>query len=444
MTIIAPSLTTVSRAYKYRLKPTPSLQAHISAQLNANRFVWNHLLGLIVSEFEARRASIANGLTPDYIDYSANRLSKLLTDLKAGNLWLYNHSSTALQQTVIRLHKAFTATFSRYKATQRMHMPRFKSRYDMPGSFEIAGLGSIRFTSQTGLISTTGRSIGCTDLQVVLPKTSESCQIAWTRPLPSVPSSYVVSRDATGRHYISFRVLVPRVIHYPTTLDILGIDVGIKSLAIGSNGITLAPPPRLLMKECRLQRYQRQMARRQRAPNQPKSANYIKAQQQTARLYSRVTHIRTDYVNQAAMSLVSGHSTVVLEDFNLAFMTSNRHLSKATQRTLIGRLRQRITDILERTNNGLVIVADKLLPSSHICSHCGTKKPNKLSLSDCTWQCHHCYITHDRDFNASQVLAKYGRLAIDSLRIKGSPRPIGTIDGPRYRDIRSSYGNLAI
>ena len=97
MTIIAPSLTTVSRAYKYRLKPTPSLQAHIGAQLNANRFVWNHLLGLIVSEFEARRASIANGLTPDYIDYSANRLSKLLTDLKAANLWLYNHSTVALQ-----------------------------------------------------------------------------------------------------------------------------------------------------------------------------------------------------------------------------------------------------------------------------------------------------------------------------------------------------------
>lgn len=199
----------------------------------------------------------------------------------------------------------------------------------------------------------------------------------------------------------------------------IGIDVGVKDLAICSSGhvyknINKTRQVRNLTKRGR--RLQRQISRKyiknRKGESYQKTSNIIKSEKKLIKLNHRLTNIRTNYIQQITTEIIKREpSFVVMEDLNVKGMMKNRHLAKAVQEQKLAEF-YRIMQYKCTWNGILFITADRFYASSKICSVCGNKKLD-LKLSDRTYKCEHCGAVMDRDYNASVNLYHYGKLTVN-------------------------------
>lgn len=197
------------------------------------------------------------------------------------------------------------------------------------------------------------------------------------------------------------------------TEEIIGIDVGIKDLAICSNGMTFKNinKTRLVKKiEKRLRRLQRKISRKYELNKEGrkfvKTSNSIKLENEIRLLHRRLSNIRNNHLHQATTKIVKAKpSRVVMETLNIKSMMKNKHLSKAISKQGLYEFKRQLQYKCNFYGIGFV-EADKWYPSSKTCSKCGHIK-SKLSLSERTYICEECGATIDRDFNASINLSRY-------------------------------------
>lgn len=197
----------------------------------------------------------------------------------------------------------------------------------------------------------------------------------------------------------------------------IGIDLGIKDLAICSDGNTygnINKTQRVKKLEKRKRRLQRSISRiymkNKKGESYCKTSNIIKREKELLRVTKRLTNIRQNYLHQTTSEIIKRKpSFICMEDLNVSKMMKNKHLSKAIQEQKLYEFRKQIEYKSER-NNIPIIIVDRFFPSSKLCSCCGNIKRD-LKLSDRIYKCE-CGNIIDRDFQASLNLKRYGENVI--------------------------------
>ena len=193
----------------------------------------------------------------------------------------------------------------------------------------------------------------------------------------------------------------------------IGIDLGIKDLAICSDGNTyknINKSPKVKKLEKKKRRLQRSISRKYNMNKEgvryKKTSNIIKREKELLKVIKRLTNIRRNHLHQITSEIVKRKpSFICIEDLNVSGMMKNRHLSKSIQQQGLYEFRRQI-EYKSDWHNIPVIIADRFFPSSKLCSCCGEIKKD-LKLSDRIYQCD-CGNIVDRDYQASLNLKQYG------------------------------------
>ena len=202
-----------------------------------------------------------------------------------------------------------------------------------------------------------------------------------------------------------------------STNDGIGIDLGVKDLAVCSSGHVYkninktSRVRRLKKKQRRLQRkISRKYEKDKKGGRYQKTRNIIKSEKQLLRITHKLTDIRKNYIHQVTTEIIKREpSFIVLENLNVMAMMKNKHLAKAIQEQKLSEFYMIMRYKCE-WNSIKLITADRFYASSKTCSVCGNIKKD-LKLSDRTYHCEHCGAVIDRDFNAN--LYYYGKSVIN-------------------------------
>ena len=323
---------------------------------------------------------------------------------KPKNAWLYTISNNVCKQAIKDAADAYIKFFKGLSQP-----PKYKSRKHSKPSFYVDPV-KIKFT-QTHV-----------KLESIALSRKKSRQCAnWFRlaehgriPLDVKYCSPRVSFD--GLHwFLTVGIEAEDKAPAESTHDGIGIDLGVKELAICSSGhvyknINKTSRVRRLKKKVR--RLQRKISRKylknKKGGSYQKTRNIMKSEPQLLKLTHRLTNIRINHIHQATTEIVKREpSFIVMEDLNVSGMMKNKHLAHAVQE-------QKLADFYRIMRykcdwNGIrFITADRYYASSKLCSVCGHKKAD-LKLSDRIYRCEHCGTVIDRDNNASVNLYHYGQ-----------------------------------
>lgn len=216
--------------------------------------------------------------------------------------------------------------------------------------------------------------------------------------------------------YVSVGIEIPDSTTIPSNEGI-GIDLGLKNLAVCSDGYTyknINKTNKIRKIEKRQRRLQRSVSRRyeknKKGERYCKTRNLIKRQKELLKVTKRLTNIRHNHLHQTTSAIIKRKpSFICIEDLNVRGMMKNRHLSKVVQQQGLYEFRRQI-EYKAEWNHIPVIIADRFFPSSKLCSCCGHMKTD-LKLSDRIYKCA-CGNTIDRDIQASLNLKTYGETAL--------------------------------
>jgi putative transposase len=362
---------TIQRAYKTELDLNDKQVTACKRHSGAARWAYNW--GLARKQETYR----ATGKTPSAID-----LHRELNALKQTTVpWMYGVSKCAPQEALRNLDSAFAHFFRRVQLKEqgklrgKVGYPKRKTRK--------RGLGSFRLTGVIAVFSAA----------IQLPRLGR-LRLKERSYLPTAAKilSATVSEHA-GRWYIS--VLVEEEHIAPANNgSIVGVDLGVKTLATLSDGTT-EPNPRCL-KQClkKLKRCQRGVSRKQKG-----SRNRSKAVRRLATLHCRVANQRANTLHQLTSRLAKTKAVVVIEDLNVSGMLKNHHLAQAIGDVGFFEFRRQLT-YKAAWYGCQVIVASRWKASSKTCSACGWVDPD-LNLADRRFCCQLCGLVLDRDLNSA-------------------------------------------
>jgi putative transposase len=331
---------------------------------------------------------------------SAIDLHRELNALKQTTVpWMYEVSKCAPQEALRNLDTAFARFFRRCQLKQqgkfrgKVGYPAFKTRRH--------GLGSFRLTGSIVVFSDA----------IQLPRLGR-LKLKERGYLPTAANilSATVSEHA-GHWYVSVLVEQEHVVP-ANSGPIVGVDLGIKTLATLSDGTTASNPRHLRQQLRKFKRFQRAVSRKQKG-----SCNRSKAVKRLTTLHRRVAHQRTNSLHQLTSQLAKTKAVVVIEDLNVAGMLKNHHLAQAIGDVGFWEFRRQLT-YKAAWYGCQVIVVNRWEPSSKTCSGCGAVK-DELSLLERVYRCEQCGLIIDRDLNAARNLVKLAESSSDSQNACG-------------------------
>ncbi len=320
---------------------------------------------------------------------SESELSRRLTRAKQvpERAWLGEVSSVVLQQALADLNTAYRNFFASVTGNRKggkVAPPRFRSRKD--------NRQSIRFTRNARFTVTAGRKLR-------LPRIGDIA-VRWSRELPSEPSSVTVIKDASGRYFASFVVQVDTE-HLPELDTEVGIDLGLSTFAVLSDGKTIASPRFLRRAERRLRKAQQALSRKQKG-----SRNRVKARVRVAKAHARVADTRRDWAHKHSTAIIGENQAVYVEDLCVKSLARTR-LAKSVHDAGWGMFTRMLQEKAARFGRYFGKV-DRFYPSSQICHPCGHRDgPKPLSVR--IWTCPRCGAVLDRDVNAANNILAAGR-----------------------------------
>jgi putative transposase len=361
----------VCQAFRYELAPTTAQCAALANHAGAARWAWNWGLGV------RRKAWQRRGETLDAIE-----LHRLLNRLKrtSGYGWLYEVSKCAPQEALRDLDRAYANAWHGRKAGRRVGLPRFKKKGRCPERFRLTG--AIRVEQGA----------------VVLPRIGRVQTKEATGKFRGRILSATCRREA-DRWYVALTVEVTRP--DPVGIDgpVVGVDRGISTFAVCSDGATINSPRAAARSRRRLRRRSREVTRKQKG-----SANRHKAALSLARGHRRIRNQRVDALHKATTALAKAKSVIVVEDLHVAGLVRNRHLARAIADQGWAEFHRQLTYKTAWYGSRL-LVAPRFYPSSKTCSRCGVVKAT-LPLGVRSFGCEGCGLVMDRDLNAARNLAR--------------------------------------
>lgn len=349
------------KTYKYRLCPTKKQIQKLEWTLGKCRILYNSCLLDRKNTYERTGKSLS-------------RISQqvILKNDKDKFKFLKEIHSQALQDVLFRVDKAFQAFFRRVKAGEEPGYPRFKgeNRYD-----------SITYP-QTGF-KITEQGLKLSKIGII--------KIKLHRPIIGTLKTCTIKREI-GKWYACFSVeYVPAIKPIPDKS--IGIDVGIKSFAVLSNGEVIDNPKHLRKSEKKLIFKQRQLSKKKKG-----SANRKKARKVFAKLHRKIRNQRSDFHHKLSRNIVDTYGFIAVEDLNIKGMVKNHYLAKSISDAGWGQFLSYLAYKAEEAG----CMVKKIAPhyTSINCSICGN--PVHKTLAQRIHRCPLCNVVLDRDHNAAQ------------------------------------------
>lgn len=213
-------------------------------------------------------------------------------------------------------------------------------------------------------------------------------------------NSVTLSKRA-NRYFASFQIEIAESVKVELPKRSIGVDIGIKSLFVTSDGHEVHAIKPLRNNLRRLKRYSRQLSKKVRG-----SENSQKVKTKLSKLHFRISNQRKDVLHKFTTFLCSNYSVINVEDLSAKNMVKNHKLALAISDIGIGEFKRQL-EYKSKTFGNVLNFADRFCPSSKLCSSCGHKKDD-LKLSDRIYKCEKCELEIDRDFNASLNINKIG------------------------------------
>ena len=363
----------IFKGYKVELDPNNAQRTVFLRCAGVARFAWNWGLSRRIEEYEETGKS-SSGFT------QSNQLNAIKRNLFP---WMYEVPACIPQQALGNLNAAYKNFFLRVKnGDKKVGFPKFKSKKRGVGSFRLYG------------------SICVESSRIKLPRTG------WVRLkerdyVPSDDDNVVsVTVSEKAGHWFASVLVREDIDIEQATGEAVGVDLGIKTMAVVSDGREFENPKTLRNAQRKLARLQRELARRKKG-----GKNYEKTKRKLARLHYRIANIRKDAIHKATSAICAiakpadeRPSVIAIENLNVSGMVKNHCLARAVSDVGMSEFR-RCVEYKARWNGEEVFVADRFYPSSKTCSVCGCVN-SKLTLSDREWTCD-CGAVHDRDLNAA-------------------------------------------
>lgn len=376
------------KAVKVRLYPTESQQVHLAQAFGCVRWVWNQSLNVMTSTYLETGKSV-----------SAMDMKKQIPIWKTEHDWLKECYSQCLQQSVLNLGVSFKNFFE-----GRTGFPTFKSRN---------GRQSIQFPQKVSVLN---------NAEIKFPGKLGAVKAKVHRDIAGVIKTVTVSGMPDGRYYAS--LLLDDGIEKPESSregKAIGIDLGLTDFAVTSDGSKFHNPRHLKKHEKNLKRKQRKLSRKK-----DKTTNKRrKAKKALARVHSKITRVREDYLHKLSRKIVNENQVIVVEDLAVKNMVKNHNLAKAISDVGWGTFCTMLKYKAE-SEGKIYLEVDRFFPSSHLCSNT-LQRVSKMDLSVRMFDCPHCGQRHDRDINAAINIRNEGlrilALGSSATALGGNVRP---------------------
>lgn len=357
----------MNKTHGIKLYPTPRQTVLLRRSCGVARFTYNWALDQWKSKYEKGEKT------------SAYSLIKELTIIKRKQFpWMMEVSKTCPQYAIHNVEFAFKKFFKK-----NAKYPKFKKK-GIKDSF-VAVENKEQFKQK--------------DFKIRIPR------IGWIKCAENLRfegkvNNVVIKRIAdVWFAFVNLKTNEASAISKNQT--IVGVDLGIKNMAVTSNGLVFENPQALKRNLKRLKQRQRRLSKKQKGSNNKK-----KQQIKITRMHYKISCIRKTAIHQATTKIVASAGTIVIEDLNASGMAKNRRLAQAVSDVSFREFRRQI-EYKAAWQGKRVIIANRFYASSKTCSNCGYKK-SELKLSERTFNCWNCGHSIDRDLNAAINLANYG------------------------------------
>jgi putative transposase len=358
--------------YQYRIYPTDQQQQRLAQLFGCVRVVWNDALALCKQSEKKPKSTELQKIVITQAKRTTERA------------WLENVSCVPLQQSVADLEIAFKNFFDSCKGNRKgrkVGYPKFKKRTSSQ---------SARLTRRGFSMKENG-GVYLAKIGIVNP--------VWSRKLPSEPSSVTVIKDCANRYFLSFVVEIESI-QTEAKNSSVGIDLGIKTFAVMSNG-EKAESPNYKKLDRKIRKLQRKLARQ---PKDSRRRNLTRIK--IAKLHNQIADTRKDFLHKLSTKIVNENQVIVLEDLNVSGLVKNRKLSRAISQQGWREFRTLCEAKSEKFGREFQVIS-RWEPTSQVCSDCEFKW-GKIDLSIRSVLCLSCGTEQDRDENAARNIEQVG------------------------------------
>lgn len=278
-------------SYKFRIYPNKAQIDLIQRTFGCCRFIYNHYLAQRMEQYKT------TGKSPTRFQQD-----KDMTQLKQELEWLREPDKCALQNALKNLDVAYQNFFRGVKSGKHAGYPKFKSKRDRHRSYKTTNNGST--------ISVVGNKVKLPKLGLV--------KCAVSKEVKGRILSATISQAPSGKYFVSICCTDVYIEPLPKTGAVVGVDLGIKDLAITSDGVKYPNNKYTYKAEKKLARLQRQLSRKSKG-----SHNREKARIKVARLHEHIANQRRDNMQKITTELVRNYDVICIEDLNAKGMVRN-------------------------------------------------------------------------------------------------------------------------
>lgn len=375
----------VQKAVKVQIYPRESDKELLAKHFGVRRFIFNKFLDIRNKEY------LENSRTLGY-----NECSALVTQMKKDPefAWLREVNSQSIQAALKDLDGSFDRFFRKIAK-----FPRFKSKHDSTQSFKVPQFAEVDWEANT----------------LKIPKFKQPFKFKgkYSGELKKI-NSVTISKNASGKYFASIQGEF-EIEQKESTGEIIGVDLGIKSLLIDSNGSEIKNE-RFLRKHLKRIKYlQRQLSKKKKG-----FSSRNKARLKLAKQHQKVVNQRSNYLHQVSSKLINDNQVVCLEDLSVKNMVKNHKLAQAISDVSWGSLVSMLK-YKAAWHNRHIIQIDRFYPSSKTCSSCNHLM-GSMELSVREWDCPSCGTHHDRDINAAKNILRQGMNILSGLGTKSDSK----------------------
>ena len=365
----------MEKAYKFRIYPTSEQEMQIQRTFGCCRYVFNHFLARRKVAYEEHKETMSFAVC-----------CRELTKLKQEHNWLIDVDATALQSALRALDTAYQGFFRRVKKGEKPGYPRFKSKRHNRKSYTAKNNSS---------------TVAFDGYRIRLPKLGWVSAKGFSEIKGRILNA-TVSQSPSGKYFVSICCTGVDIEQAEHSGAAIGLDMGLKTLAVTSDGAVYPNHKHLSKSLKKLARLQRRLSRKPKG-----SKRREKARLQVARLHERVSGQRDDALHKLTTELVRDHDVICVEKLKVKNLLRNHRLARSISDASWGELKRQLAYKVAWHGKRLLEV-DTFFPSSQLCSICGHQNAEVKNPAVREWACPECGAVHDRDVNAARNILREG------------------------------------